>query len=126
YFLLKDVIERTYPKVDILSIILSTFGFGGLLFGFSSAGNLGWMSPVVWVSLVIGTISLTWFILRQFQLKQPVLEFRVFRYRTFTLTTIIGMITFLGLIAAETILPIYMQMMAGFTSFESGMVIFPG
>src|SRR5699024_2644473 len=35
YFLLKNVTERTFPKVDILSIILSTFGFGGLLYGFS-------------------------------------------------------------------------------------------
>src|SRR5690625_5006615 len=70
--------------------------------------------------------SLTTFIIRQLHLKQPILEFRVLRYKTFTITTIIGMIAFLGLIAAETILPIYMQIMAGYTSFESGMVIFPG
>src|SRR5699024_4976020 len=68
----------------------------------------------------------TFFIRRQFNLKQPILEFRVFKNRTFTITTIIGMIAFMGLIAAETILPIYMQNMAGYTPFESGMVILPG
>src|SRR5699024_5054056 len=33
YFFMKDVISRTFPKVDILSIIFSVFGFGGLLYG---------------------------------------------------------------------------------------------
>lgn len=126
YFFMKDVIVRTFPKVDFLSIILSTLGFGGLLYGFSSAGNYGWSSPVVLVTLVIGALSLTIFILRQFKLVQPILEFRVFTYRTFTITTIIGMIAFMGLIAAETILPMYMQLMAGFTAFESGLMILPG
>lgn len=126
YFVLRDVIERTYPKVDVLSILLSTAGFGGLLYGFSSAGNYGWSSSLVIGSLIIGTLSLTVFILRQLKLETPILEFRVFTYRTFTITTIIGMIAFLGLIAAETILPIYMQLMAGYTAFQSGMVILPG
>ncbi|WP_246202563.1 MDR family MFS transporter [Virgibacillus doumboii] len=126
YFVMKNVTEQTYPKVDILSIILSTFGFGGLLFGFSSAGNSGWASPVVIVSLLIGVIALITFILRQLKLKQPILEFRVFKYRRFTIATVIGMIVFMALIGAETMLPIYMQNMAGFSALESGIMIMPG
>src|SRR5699024_4932393 len=71
-------------------------------------------------------ITLILFIRRQFTLKEPILEFRVFKNTTFTLTTMIGMIVFMMLIAAETILPIYMQLMAGFTALESGMMILPG
>lgn len=126
YIFMKDVITRTYPKVDVLSILLSTIGFGGLLYGFSSAGNYGWSSKVVISTLCVGAIALTVFILRQFKLKQPILEFRVFKNKVFTITTIIGMIAFMGLIAVETILPIYMQNMAGYTALESGMVILPG
>lgn len=37
FFILKNVTRQTYPKIDILSIILSTLGFGGLLYGFSAA-----------------------------------------------------------------------------------------
>lgn len=126
YFVMKDVITRKFPKVDFLSILLSTVGFGGLLYGFSSAGNYGWSSSVVIGTLVGGSIALIAFILRQFKLTQPILEFRVFSYRTFTITTVIGMIAFMGLIAVETILPMYMQIMAGYTAFQSGMVILPG
>ncbi|MEC5423791.1 MDR family MFS transporter [Virgibacillus sp. C22-A2] len=126
YFVLKNVTKRTFPKVDYFSIALSTLGFGGLLYGFSSAGNYGWSSIVVIASLLIGTITLTAFILRQFKLAQPILEFRVFKNKIFTITTIVGMIAFIGLIGAETILPIYMQNMAGFTALESGLMILPG
>ncbi len=126
FYYMKDVIPRSFPKVDVLSIILSTLGFGGLLYGFSSAGDYGWSSNIVIVAIFVGVIALTWFILRQLNLKQPMLEFRVFKYRTFTFATIIGMITFTVLIAAETLLPIYMQLMAGFSALESGLMILPG
>lgn len=126
YFFMKNIIERTFPKVDYLSIVLSTFGFGGLLYGFSSVGNYGWSHTGVLIALIIGAISLTVFIWRQLLLKEPMLEFRVFTNKIFTITTIIGMTAFMMLIAAETILPIYMQMMAGYTALESGMMMLPG
>ncbi|WP_407271718.1 MDR family MFS transporter [Radiobacillus sp. PE A8.2] len=126
YFLMKNVTKQTFPKVDILSIVLSTLGFGGLLYGFSSAGDHGWSSMEVMLSLIVGAICLTIFILRQFKLEQPILEFRVFKNSTFTITTAIGMIIFMSLIGSETILPIYMQNMAGFTALESGIMIMPG
>lgn len=126
YFFMKNIIPRTFPKVDLLSIALSTFGFGGLLLGFSTVGDYGWTSPLVLTTVIIGAVTLTLFILRQFKLKDPILEFRVFTYKTFTISTILGMIAFISLIAAEMILPIYMQLMAGYTAFESGLMILPG
>ncbi|MUV36681.1 Multidrug resistance protein Stp [Lentibacillus sp. JNUCC-1] len=126
YLLMKNVTERTFPRVDIISIVMSVLGFGGLLFGFSSVGNHGWASSLVIGPLVVGIVSLVLFISRQLKLKQPILEFRVFQYKTFAISTVIGMIAFLGLIGSETILPIYMQNMAGFTPFESGIMLMPG
>ena len=40
-----------------LSVVLSTFGFGGVLFGLSTAGGNGWGSMDVLVSLAIGVIA---------------------------------------------------------------------
>lgn len=36
---MQNVSETTKPKIDVLSIILSTIGFGGIVFGFSNAGE---------------------------------------------------------------------------------------
>lgn len=126
YFFLRNVTERTFPKIDILSIMLSTLGFGGLLYGFSSAGTFGWDSTTVIASISVGIIALWFFIRRQGQLKQPILEFRVFTYGLFTLSTILSVIVFVTMIGSATILPIYMQDMHGFTAFESGLMLLPG
>src|SRR5690625_6441517 len=37
-FTLPNVTERTQPRLDVLSVVLSTFAFGGLLFGLGTAG----------------------------------------------------------------------------------------
>ncbi|MFD2679479.1 DHA2 family efflux MFS transporter permease subunit [Bacillus seohaeanensis] len=126
YFILKNVTERTFPKLDILSIILSTFGFGGLLYGFSTAGTHGWGSAEVIIPILIGVASLFIFIMRQLKLEQPILEFRVFKYGIFTLSTALGMMVFIAMIGGATILPIYMQNMHHFTAFESGLMLLPG
>ena len=126
YFFLKNVTKQTYPTLDLLSIGLSTMGFGGILYGFSSAGSLGWGSPAVGVSIVVGLVSLLFFIRRQFRLDQPILEFRVFSYSIFTLSTILSVIVFISMIGSATILPIYMQNMHGFTALESGLMLLPG
>ncbi|RYG74173.1 DHA2 family efflux MFS transporter permease subunit [Lentibacillus lipolyticus] len=126
YFILRNVTELTYPKLDITSIILSSVGFGGLLFGFSNAGNYGWDSGRTIATLAAGILTLLVFIMRQLRMQQPMLEFRVFKYKMFTITTVIGMITFLGLIGSETLIPLYMQNMRDFTAMESGLVLLPG
>lgn len=123
---LKNVTEVSRPKVDVLSIMLSSLGFGGLLFGFTSAGNTGWLAPVTLLSLAVGAISLLVFILRQFRLAHPMLEFRVFKQSLFPQAIVIGMITFMGLIGVETIIPLFMQNMREFTAFEAGLALLPG
>jgi len=126
YFILKNVTEQTHPKLDMLSIILSTFGFGGLLYGFSVAGEGGWGSMQVIIAIIVGVITLAWFIYRQLHLKQPILEFRIFKYKVFTLTTALGMITFMAMIGTAVIVPLFMQNMLGFTAFHSGLALLPG
>ncbi|MFC0557619.1 DHA2 family efflux MFS transporter permease subunit [Halalkalibacter alkalisediminis] len=126
FFKLKNVTEVTRPKVDVLSIILSSFGFGGLLYGFTSAGNYGWTAMLTLVSLGVGIVALVLFITRQLKLAHPMLEFRVFQYSVFPFAVIIGMITFMGLIGVETLVPLFMQNMREFTAFEAGLALLPG
>lgn len=123
---LENVTELKNPKVDPISIILSSVGFGGLLYGFTSAGNNGWTSPVTIITIIVSGIALFLFITRQLKMAHPMLEFRVFKLRTFTIATAIGMIGFLGLIGLETLIPLYMQEMRGFTALDSGLVLLPG
>lgn len=126
YFALKNVTKLSNPKVDVRSIALSSIGFGGLLYGFSSAGNYGWESPLTLITLGVGAASLLVFIIRQLKLSHPMLEFRVFQYKIFALSTFIGMIVFMGLIGGETLVPLYLQNVRGFNAMDSGLFILPG
>ncbi|MFD2704538.1 MDR family MFS transporter [Salibacterium lacus] len=126
YFVLKNVTERHFPKVDVMSILWSTLGFGGILYGFSTAGNTGWVSAPVIVSMAVGVVALIIFGSRQLKLEEPILEIRVLRYKMFTLTTAVGMLVFMAMIGAATVLPIYMQNYRDFTATESGLMMLPG
>ncbi|OIJ14260.1 MFS transporter [Anaerobacillus arseniciselenatis] len=126
YFYMRNVTELKKSKVDPISITLSTLGFGGLLYGFTSAGNNGWGSPQTLIFLALGAISIYVFVKRQLVMTQPMLNFRVFKARIFTLSTVICSIGFFGLIGLETLIPLYMYNMRGFTAMEAGLVLLPG
>lgn len=126
YFILQNVTERTFPRLDVPSIILSCLGFGGLLFGFGGAGDAGWTSPSVLVPLIVGAVTLTFFVHRQLTIEEPILELRILRNPVFTLNTALGMIVFIAMIGGMLIIPLYMQNMREFTAMESGLALLPG
>lgn len=125
-FLMKNVTEQKQVNIDLVSVVFSTLGWGGLLYGFSIAGTTGWLSmQVVW-TISIGVVSLFIFIVRQLRLKQPMLEFRVFHSPIFTITTILSVLVFATMVGTQTLLPIYAQDIASFTALESGLMLLPG
>ncbi len=123
---LKNVTDLGKPKLDVLSVILSSLGFGGFLYGFSIGSEHGWGSATVLIAIIGGAILITLFILRQLKLRQPILEFRIFKFRIFSLAIVITMAVMISLIGAETLLPLFMQNTLGFSPLESGLMLLPG
>lgn len=123
---LHNVTDLRKPKIDILSIILSSLGFGSFLYGFSIASNQGWTSPVVLTALAAGIAVIGLFVWRQLILTVPMLEFRVFKFKIYTLAILISMAVMISMIGAETLLPLFMQNVLEFSPLQSGMMLFPG
>ncbi len=128
YFVLKNVIRQTNPTIDIISVILSILGFGGIVFGFGSAGEGegGWLDPEVVLSLVIGSISLALFVWRQIKLKTPMLDMRVFRYSMFSLALVLMIIVMMTMFAMMLVLPMYLRSVLVFSAVLTGLVLLPG
>ncbi|MEW4211710.1 DHA2 family efflux MFS transporter permease subunit [Priestia megaterium] len=123
---LMNVAETTKAKLDIVSVILSTIGFGCILFGFSSAGSKGWDDSIVMVTIILGIIVTTLFCLRQIKSNDPLLNLSVFKYKIFTLTSFINVLITIIMYADLILLPIYLQNGRGFTAFETGLLLLPG
>lgn len=125
-FLLKDKKEKVDIHLDFLSLLLSTLGFGGLLYGFSSAGEKGWGHPLVYGTIIVGTISLIIFIVRQSNLERPMLNFTIFKYPMFALSAAISMVLNMAMFSGMLLLPIYVQNLRGITPFDAGIMLLPG
>ncbi|MEC0368434.1 DHA2 family efflux MFS transporter permease subunit [Paenibacillus chibensis] len=123
---LPNVNEIRKVSIDAASVILSTIGFGGLVYGVSVAGDIGWTSWEVMGSIVIGVIALILFAFRQLNMEQPMLNLKAFSYPLFVLGVLMSFITFFNMLSLLVILPMYMQMALLVTAFTTGLLLLPG
>lgn len=125
-FKLKDKKEKVDIRLDIFSVLLSSLGFGGILYGFSSAGKKGWDSPEVYLTLIVGVISLVVFILRQLKQEKPMLNFTIFKYPMFALSSVISMVVTMAMFSGMILTPIYVQTIRGISPLDAGLMMLPG
>lgn len=121
---LENVTALSKPQIDILSIILSTMGFGGLLYGASNLGNP--YVPMMMIPLMIGCAALAVFVVRQMKLKEPMLDMRAFRYPMFSICMILIVIMHMVNFAIMLMLPIFMEGSMGLSAFTAGLIMLPG
>lgn len=98
FFLMQNVIKTTDPTLDWLSLLISTVGFGSVLYGFSSVGDKGWTDAIVWGTILIGVILITILIWRQNRLEHPFLNFKVFKTPEFALATLLSSVVMIAMV----------------------------
>ena len=126
FFKLKDKKKSMETHLDQLSVLLSSIGFGGLLYGFSSAGDKGWDSPMVYGTIIAGVIGLIILVVRQALIDKPMLDFRVYKYPMFALSSAIAIVINMAMFSAMILMPIYLQTLRGISPFHSGLLMLPG
>lgn len=124
-----DSETRNVP-LDVLSVILSALGFGGLLYGLSSIGEGGGHGPPPWLPIVAGLAVLAVFVWRQLKLQRrdrALLDLRPFESRNFVVSlTLTGLLFMCLLGVASILLPLYLQTVLNASAFESGLAVLPG
>ncbi len=123
---LPNVNEVRKVSIDALSVILSTIGFGGIVYGFSVSGEFGWTSTTVLGSIIIGLVALIIFAIRQTKMETPMMNLRAFKTPLFVLGVIMSFITFFNMLSMLVILPMYMQMALLMAAFTTGLILLPG
>ncbi|SEB99790.1 DHA2 family efflux MFS transporter permease subunit [Microbacterium hydrocarbonoxydans] len=122
--------ETRVVPLDVLSIPLAALGFGGIVFGLSQFGGEGGSGETTGIiALVVGAVALALFVWRQLLLQRvddALLDLRVFRSANFTFAVIIMTILALSMFGTLTLLPQYLQNVAGLNALESGLILLPG
>jgi EmrB/QacA subfamily drug resistance transporter len=129
YFALKLPSHRSDRPTDwggILTMALGTTGIV-LLTSWESLGNDGydWSDPML-LGLLIGTaVVVGLFVLIENRVSEPLIPLRLFKNRTFTITTLIGLVLGMGMFSAMSMLPTFLQMSSGAGVTESGLLMLP-
>jgi DHA2 family lincomycin resistance protein-like MFS transporter len=127
---IENVTEPRDAPLDVASVVLTVFAFGGLVYGLSLLGvpaSPG--QPPAWAPLVVGTIAMIVFVQRQLQLQRTnsaLLDLRVFVSRNFTVSLLMFAILMLGLFGTIILLPIYLQNVLGIGTLATGLLLLPG
>lgn len=111
--------------LDVPSVVLSSVGFGCLLYGLSAIGSYGINIPAI-ATFVVGAVALVFFFRRQLHMDHPMLQIRVLANRRFLVATIISMLMQAALLGAGILIPIYLQSYLGQSATLSGLVLLPG
>ena len=128
---MQNVTTPRYAPLDIVSVILSALGFGGLVYGLSSLGegeHAGASFPI-WLPLVVGVVAMAVFIWRQIVLSRQdkaLLDLRTFLSRNYTVSVLTMAIAMMALFGTVILLPIYTQNVLGLDTLQTGLLLLPG
>ena len=123
---LENVMETRKVHLDFLSLLLSTVAFGGILYGFSTAGSKGWSDPFVYGTIIVGVLALILFVMKQLHMDEPLLELRIYKYPMFALASVISTIVSMAMFSGMILTPAYVQTVRGIEPFEAGLMMLPG
>lgn len=129
----QNVSTPRYAPLDVLSVVLSAFAFGGLVYGLSSLGE-GAAHPEAqlvpaWLPVVIGLVAMAVFVLRQLRLQgenKALLDLRTFTSRNYSFAVLTMAVAMMALFGTIILLPIYTQNVLGLDTLQTGLLLLPG
>ena len=131
--------EARAKGIDVVGAVLSVLLFGGLVFGLIEGRTYGWwtsakpftlggftwpwtISPVP-VAFVISALALVGFLSRGRRGRSSLLEFSLFRIRSFSNGNIAALVIALGEFGLILSLPLWLQFVLGFDALQTGLVL---
>ncbi|KRM09569.1 MFS transporter [Paucilactobacillus suebicus] len=120
-----NVIKQTKPKVDTISVIFSITGFGFLITSVGMFSNFGFEKISLYLLLIVSIIFVYIYVRRQLKLRNPILNFKIFKYRKYAISAIIVSLNFATVMAAMYIMPQMLQSGLKFSTITAGVILLP-
>ncbi|MCX7857227.1 MAG: DHA2 family efflux MFS transporter permease subunit [Deltaproteobacteria bacterium] len=114
-------------KVDYIGLAAVSIGVGSLQILLDQGQLKDWFSSrLIQILTLVSVTSLFLFIVWEARSKSPIIDLRLFRYKTFSIGNGALFFTFFCLFGTIVLLPVYLQELMGYSAFLTGLVLGPG
>lgn len=124
YFIIEEF-NTTQKKLDVIGFILSSIGFATLFLAISNGAEDGWTSFEIVSLFVTSAIMLSIFFTIEPAVTEPVIDFRIFRYRIYSAAIIVTFFLMIILFGSLYLLPLFMQQLRSLGAFPTGLILIP-
>jgi EmrB/QacA subfamily drug resistance transporter len=125
YFGLRKDDVTTKRPFDVRGFVLAAMGFPAIVYALERGAEEGWASTRILAAIAIAVVSLVALIFWSLRTPTPMLDLGLLRERMFRTTNIVSFASTMAFLGVVFILPQFLQRVAGFTAFQSGLATFP-
>ncbi|AKU91338.1 DHA2 family efflux MFS transporter permease subunit [Vulgatibacter incomptus] len=119
--------ERARGGIDWLAISFLAIGLGSLQTMLEEGQSDEWFDSPFIVALAIGAVlGLALFAIRVLRSDRPIVDLRVLRHRSLWAGSILSIVVGMALYGALFALPLFAQMIMGYDSQQTGLLMLPG
>ena len=118
--------QKRDHKIDYLGALFMVTGVTSILLTVSVYGpQNGWTDSRTIIYLLLGLVLTGLFLWQETRASEPILPLRLFKNHTFSLTSILGAVIGAGMFGAIVMLPLYMQVVKGYSASDAGLKLIP-
>ncbi|MEO8035859.1 MAG: DHA2 family efflux MFS transporter permease subunit, partial [Acidobacteriota bacterium] len=118
--------ERQRKNMDWSGIVLLFVGLGTMQYVLEEGNRNDWFqSNEIKVITLVSAVSLIALLIRELSARVPAVDIALFKDFVFFSGTMVGAVMFAMLMAVTFLLPLYMQLLLGFSATQSGLALMP-
>jgi EmrB/QacA subfamily drug resistance transporter len=110
-----------YGTLDLPGLALASTGAFGIVFGLVRAQSLGWTSPTILLTLILGAVLLAGFVVWELRAREPMLPMSFFAKRSFAVTNVASLTMYFGMFGSIFFLSQYMQNVLHNSPLQAGL-----
>ncbi|UCF30804.1 MAG: DHA2 family efflux MFS transporter permease subunit [bacterium] len=114
-------------RIDYLGFALLAVGLGSMQYVLDTGQRNDWFgSETIIAFTVLSIVALIFMTINELYAEHPILNLRLLRDRSFTSGCIVMFFVFFNLFGSIVLLPIFLQVLMGYTSLQAGLILGPG
>ena len=115
--------ETIEKKIDFIGCILLAVGLGALTFSLVKGNDYGWNSTRIILMFTVSAATIIAFIIYEMKIKNPMIEFSLFKVKSFTASIILIAVFFFAYMPVSYLLNFYFENTLGYSVLKAGLMM---